>query len=630
MWSTNRPSVGPAGIALAPSHEWRNPRSGPAGDEARRAPAEPADALDAAIDFHARAATERLLACARLVAGVAFFAALASGSGGLHPSAARLVIGGYAWFAAVLLVVTWTRPAWAVRAGRRLHVLDLTSISCATALSGGASSHVFPLFTFVLVSAAYRWGLRRTLLEASLIVIIAMTQSVLALAGLTPWSFEFDWFVIWAAYLVVLAVLFGVLSERQPASTFHAAAVGRVLTCVTRAAGLGTAIPSALDETLRLFGARDVRLVIEDTDADRLFCWGTDSRRGQVASTGPRGLPAIERDAWLVPLPYEVTTFEVRRGRHGNHDRPAAVALDADGRLVDATVLARAFPMDAWPCVSLLGVVVSSRAGWNGRLYLLDPALRMGTTLRLGLLQQLVARVAPALLELYLLHGMRARAVARERARVSRELHDGVIQSLVGIEMRLECLRRRAGSVAPLLEPEVTSARDVLHEQAVAVRELMEHLRPVDLDAGRLPAALGTLVEHSVRDAGIEGRLLWSANNRDLSPRQCREVYRVVQEALVNVCRHSRASRVDVRIASVDSGWRLSIEDNGKGLGFTGRMTHETLAAQQKGPRVIRERAAVLGGELTVESSSTGTRIDIAFPDALPVQHHGYSPHRHG
>jgi signal transduction histidine kinase len=127
------------------------------------------------------------------------------------------------------------------------------------------------------------------------------------------------------------------------------------------------------------------------------------------------------------------------------------------------------------------------------------------------------------------------------------------------------------------------------------------------------------LVRRFKDTSGIEARLDWAGDTLDLTPRQCREVLRIVQEALVNVRRHSGASQVVARLAVDEYDWALTVEDNGRGLGFTGRLTHEQIEREQAGPRVIRQRVAALGGTLNIESSPAGLRLEVAWPRARRV-----------
>jgi two-component system nitrate/nitrite sensor histidine kinase NarX len=90
---------------------------------------------------------------------------------------------------------------------------------------------------------------------------------------------------------------------------------------------------------------------------------------------------------------------------------------------------------------------------------------------------------------------------------------------------------------------------------------------------------------------------------------------RIVQEALVNVRKHSQARKVLVRLFSGDSQWRLTIEDDGQGFGFSGRLSQAELDETHAGPVVIKERVRLIDGELTIESNpGHGSRLEITVP----------------
>jgi signal transduction histidine kinase len=574
-------------------------------------------ALDAALKAHHRTATETLLARARLLTAILMLSAMAVGAGRLHTAPALWILAAYVAYAASLLIVLRVRAhvITAAKVVAALHLVDLAWAAAASALSGGLSSHVFPLFAFVLVGSAYRWGLRRTLIDAGIIATIAVAESLPAVAGVTPWEFELDWFVLWVGYIFVLAVLFGGLSQRMHVLGFHAVALGQIMSRVGQATDLVSAIGQTLREVLRLFDARAALLVLEERESRRLILWRAEPRPEGLAAVLRQELPASERGRWFFPLPPGLSACEVRPG-WGGADPSVTLAFDREAApLTTATALPAGLAQD-WEWQTLLLTVLESRHGWRGRLFLLDPGGKVQGALRLGFLQSVVGRVAPVIAEVYLLSGLRARAESGERARLSRELHDGVIQSLVGLEMRLEIVRRRAAALDLELTADVANVRDLLHEEALRVGELMQRMRQYDLDHARLPHALGDLLDRFSRDAGIEARLDWALLDLELTPRQCREVLRIVQEALVNVRRHSGAGRVRVRLDADASSWGITIEDDGRGLGFTGRLEHEQLEAQQKGPRVIRERAAALGGRLRAASSPAGTRLEVIVPAA--------------
>jgi signal transduction histidine kinase len=180
--------------------------------------------------------------------------------------------------------------------------------------------------------------------------------------------------------------------------------------------------------------------------------------------------------------------------------------------------------------------------------------------------------------------------------------------------MRIEMGVRRLEAVDPTLWAELRETRDLVRRDMMNLRELMEQVRPVDVDRDRLPGELADLVDRFSRMSGIHARLVWAARSTDLTPRQCPEILRIVQEALANVRRHSRASHVTIRISSDVSDWEMTIEDDGCGFVFAGRRTHDRLREASEGPRMIRERVESLGGSLEIESSQRGSRLEIRLP----------------
>ena len=100
-----------------------------------------------------------------------------------------------------------------------------------------------------------------------------------------------------------------------------------------------------------------------------------------------------------------------------------------------------------------------------------------------------------------------------------------------------------------------------------------------------------------------------------MPPSVSRDLARIVQEALVNVLKHSDARSVILRLTAQDGVYRLVISDDGRGFDFVGRLTYAELEAERKGPRIIRERVRAIGGELTIESlPGRGARLEISFP----------------
>jgi signal transduction histidine kinase len=266
------------------------------------------------------------------------------------------------------------------------------------------------------------------------------------------------------------------------------------------------------------------------------------------------------------------------------------------------------------PFHSVIAVSFLFGGEWKGRVFLFDPSWRGEKLEELRFLLDLVRQVGPAVYNVYLLHRLRRRAGAAERARVARELHDGAVQSLIAVEMQVDVLRRQANAGGPI-GGELGRIQGLLREEVLKLRELMQQMKAIDVDAQKLLGVLHDTVERFQRETGISARFVADVEELDMPQKICRELVRIVQEGLVNVRKHSHAHHALIRLGSSDSQWSLVLEDDGKGFPFSGRFTQHQLDEIGKGPMIIKERVRLIAGELTVESTSgQGTRLEITIP----------------
>ena len=196
-------------------------------------------------------------------------------------------------------------------------------------------------------------------------------------------------------------------------------------------------------------------------------------------------------------------------------------------------------------------------------------------------------------------------AQEQERARVARDLHDEVNQSLTGLLLRLEAAREAA---PPELEPELAETKALANQAMRELLSLARQLRPTALDDLGLVAATAGQVEQLSRGeiaAGFEAEGDFS----DLDDDAQLVVYRVAQEALVNAARHSGAAQVRARLRRCeDGGVELTVDDDGRGFAFDE-------AEGGLGIAGMRERALLAGGELTIESRpERGTTVRLLVP----------------
>jgi two-component system nitrate/nitrite sensor histidine kinase NarX len=240
----------------------------------------------------------------------------------------------------------------------------------------------------------------------------------------------------------------------------------------------------------------------------------------------------------------------------------------------------------------------------------------------LRFLQEFAQQVGPAIYNVYLMRRLRERAGALERARFARELHDGAIQSLIAVEMQVDVLRRQSGTQAPVVNVELGRIQKLLREEVLKLRELMQAMKSFDVDADRLLAFISDTVERFRRETGIAAEFVSEVQRVDLAQKVCRELARIVQESLVNVRKHSGAHHVLVRLAQRAGNLQLTVEDDGKGFSFSGKLSNTELETTGRGPTVIRERVRLLAGELTIESTpGHGARLEVRIPPARKMDH---------
>jgi signal transduction histidine kinase len=252
---------------------------------------------------------------------------------------------------------------------------------------------------------------------------------------------------------------------------------------------------------------------------------------------------------------------------------------------------------------------------WRGRVFIFEPSWRGDTQEELRSLLDLLRQVGPAVYNVYLLHRLRRRAGATERARFARELHDGAVQSLIAVEMQVDVLKRQAENTPEVVSGELERIQGLLREEVLKLRELMQQMKAIDVDSRKLFSVLTDTIERFERETGIAARFVTDVGKLEMPDKVCRELLRIVQEGLVNVRKHSRARHVLVRLGSNPSQWNLTLEDDGKGFPFSGRLTQDELDQLGKGPMIIKERVRLIAGALTVESNpGSGARLEIKVP----------------
>lgn len=196
-----------------------------------------------------------------------------------------------------------------------------------------------------------------------------------------------------------------------------------------------------------------------------------------------------------------------------------------------------------------------------------------------------------------------------ERRRVSRELHDGINQLLVSVKYRLETAMTHIPAADSTAHESLQKGGEVLNRAIQDVRRISHDLRPSVLDDLGLLAALNQLLDDFRERSGIDMDLAIQPPRGDISEALATTLYRIVQEALSNIEKHARATRLTLTLEEDAEGLFLCISDNG--VGFVKRAAYTRRGI---GLRNMHERVEFLGGEFEVSSRpGHGTRIMASF-----------------
>jgi two-component system sensor histidine kinase DegS len=201
-----------------------------------------------------------------------------------------------------------------------------------------------------------------------------------------------------------------------------------------------------------------------------------------------------------------------------------------------------------------------------------------------------------------------------ERKRIARELHDDTAQALIDLSRRLDNLATSHEPLSETVVGRLEEFQELIDSILRGVRRFSRDLRPSVLDDLGLLPALEWLTANLMEEDGIKTELKVCGNRRRLPPEAELALFRIVQEALSNVRRHSQASRVVTVVEFGEGGVRITVEDNGQGFELPDR-TGDLATAGKLGLIGMHERAHLLDGTLTVHSEpGKGTTVTVDVP----------------
>jgi signal transduction histidine kinase len=465
------------------------------------------------------------------------------------------------------------------------------------------------LMFFVAFAAGYRWNLRyaATLCFGLLLLGFALNLSRNAAApGTRDLAYSVSLFA--ASFLGTVGMAF--LGDKNRQFARQQDFLSRISNTMHVDLGLAESLRLLLEELCAEFQTQGALLAYRDTDLERIFLW--QLRSGEAERLMPENLPMTRADGFLLDDMEASLCWNLLEGRGSGFgwDRRNKQALKIVPRVPGPT-------QQEFAIKNFVSVAFDQEGHAAGRLFLLNrrPGPGVFTPEELAWFERIALHISAALENVFLLRHLRARAIESERSRISRDLHDGILQTLLSIEIQLDVLRRKVPIHPEQLESGLAGLQQTVRNEGAELRHLVTDLRPLRVQSADLVDLMRGFAERFRNESTLALDLLVDSVDLHAPDRVCREIFQIYREALNNIKKHAKASHVVVKLSQDDSRLTLVVDDNGEGFSFAGRFTGDELDRLRLGPISIKERTRTVGGVLTVESNpGHGARLIIEVP----------------
>jgi signal transduction histidine kinase len=461
----------------------------------------------------------------------------------------------------------------------------------------------FP-YMFICYAAGIRWGSELTVPLAGALALVMVLLT--AVKGEIHWMRVVAWLGLTIGTFAGGAGL-AFLGDRNRRFASQIDFLARIHATLQVDQGLAESLRLFLQELATSFKVEEALLFYRDPDLERIFLWRM--KAGESERLVPESMPLARTDGFLLDDLDATICWNslVGPGSGFGWDR-------RDGRPI------KNLPRLPGPAHQELKVrsfmTVSFEQGGQptGRIYLVNgqkPFQRQD----LAWLESIAQHISSALENIFLLRHLRARAIEAERSRIARDLHDGILQTLLSIEIQLDVLRRRVTASPDQAVANLANLQQTVRNEGAELRQTVTDLRPLRVQSADLVDLMRGFAERYRNESTIALDLLIDSAQLRAPDRVCREIFQIYREALNNIKKHAKASHVVVKLSQDDSRLVLVVDDNGEGFSFAGKFTGDELDRLRLGPISIKERSRTVGGVLTVESNpGHGARLTIEVP----------------
>jgi len=464
----------------------------------------------------------------------------------------------------------------------------------------------FP-FLFVSYAAGSRWGLSTAVPVTALLALIITLVDVKDRN--TGGYHLITWIAIVGAMFASGAGL-AFLGDRSQKFAAQNHFLSSITATMQVDQGLAESLRLFLEELAVWFRTEQAFLVFRDMDLERIFLWRL--KIGDSERLTPHSFSLARADGFLLDDLDATICWNSLQGAGSGFgwDRRDHEAIKSLPRLPGPT-------QAEFRIKSFMTVTFDQNDKPAGRLFVVNGKRSNGPFSKADLdwLERVAKHVVPSLENVFLLRHLRARAIEAERSRISRDLHDGILQTLLSIEIQLDVLRRRVGTSPDHAEASLASLQRTVKNESAELRTFVTDLKPVRVQSADLVDLMRGFAERFRNESDLALDLLVDSAELRAPDRVCREIFQIYREALNNIKKHAKATHVVVKLSQDDSRLLLVVDDNGEGFSFAGKFTGDELDRLRLGPISIKERTRTVNGDLTVESNpGHGARLTIEIP----------------
>jgi signal transduction histidine kinase len=503
------------------------------------------------------------------------------------PAVAYAILLSYLTFAAAVAYLTWNNWWLDAKSAGPVHATDILVFSALVALTRGYTSPAFTYFTFLLLSAAIRWGWREMALTAILLTLLYLVTGLLAIPSEN--MMELQRFVVRTGHFVILALIlmwFGINQWTARGISLD----GHLIS------------DSSLDRSPVESG---LRAAMSSVRAERgSFVWFEMGQSASFAICEGKTSAVAASEAWVMPaLSSSAFLYDLPKGR--------ALARDAERNLVAMDPRSLILPVAAASLRLTEGIAIPIRADSGEGLLFLEGVSNLSID-HIDLGQRIASDIAGHFQSHALIRAAEENAEGRSRLALARDLHDSVVQFLAGAAFRLEAVKRSLAS-GRNVETDLNELKQLMLQEQAELRSFITALRArSQIALSELSRDLKGLCGRLSRQWGISCDITTKPGKQMVPARLHRDIQQLVREAVANAVRHASATTVTVDLAARPDEVRLEVVNDGA--------EYPRTADSYEMPRSMRERVDRASGEMEISRGMGVTRLLITLPVGEELQ----------